>query len=78
MSNEEFLQAVRQQVTPRLRTYRENGHLMVGYGHDLTAFPAMGIESGDRISPYFADQLLVLDLARLGQAQLAESLGVKL
>jgi hypothetical protein len=79
MSNEEFMQAVKRQVVPQFRTYRsEEGHLMVGYKHDLTAVPAMGIESGDRISPYWCDQLLVMDLARLGQKRLAEELGVAL
>lgn len=78
MSDEDFLSAVMQRVPCRLRTYRADGHLMVGYGHDLTECPAWGIVAGDKICHAWAKKLLRMDMERLGHAALAEKLGVEL
>ena len=68
MSDEEFLDWIRERVPCRLRTWRNeaDGHLMVGYLHDLTEHPALGIEAGDRICREWAEQLLRMDFEREG------------
>lgn len=60
-----LLQQIKDRATLTMRTTTdEREHLIIGYGHDLTARPALGIQRGDRISQSFADTLLAYDIKK--------------